>query len=76
MKKYNIKNYIRWKNDVADAIHRVPKHLKQQCEAGDFTGLDRDQTITMFLPLVENIARKFSTSQQASGVMTIMDIIQ
>jgi len=76
MKKYNIKNYIRWKTDVADAIHRVPKHLKQQCEAGDFTGLNRDQTITMFLPLVENIARKFSTSQQASGVMTIMDIIQ
>ena len=76
MKKYNIKNYIRWKTDVADAIHRIPKHLKQQCEAGDFTGLNRDQTITMFLPLVENIARKFSTSQQASGVMTIMDIIQ
>ena len=30
----------------------------------------------LFLPLVENIARKFSTSQQASGVMSIMDIIQ
>ena len=30
----------------------------------------------MFLPLVENLARKFSTSQQASGVMTIMDLIQ
>ena len=28
------------------------------------------------LPLVENIARKFSTSQQASGVMSIMDMIQ
>jgi RNA polymerase sigma factor (sigma-70 family) len=26
--------------------------------------------------LVENIARKFSTSQQASGVMTIVDLIQ
>jgi RNA polymerase sigma factor (sigma-70 family) len=26
--------------------------------------------------LVENIARKFSTSQQASGVMSIMDMIQ
>ena len=28
------------------------------------------------MPLVENIARKFATSQQASGVMSIMDIIQ
>ena len=61
---------------MANAIHLIPKHLKQQCEAGDFTGLSRNQTITMFLPLVENISRKFSTSQQASGVMTIMDLIQ
>ena len=30
----------------------------------------------MFFTIVENIARKFSTSQQASGVMTIMDLIQ
>jgi RNA polymerase sigma factor (sigma-70 family) len=28
------------------------------------------------LPLVENIARKFSTNQQASGVLTINDLIQ
>ena len=33
-------------------------------------------TDAIVLPLVENIARKFSTSQQASGVMSIMDIIQ
>tara|TARA_R100001198_G_scaffold1416_1_gene1035 strand:- start:84 stop:866 length:783 start_codon:yes stop_codon:yes gene_type:complete len=76
MKKYSIQNYIRWKNDMANAIHLIPKSLKDQCEAGDFTGLSRNQTITMFLPLVENISRKFSTSQQASGVMTIMDLIQ
>ena len=36
----------------------------------------RDQLTIKFLPLVENIARKFSTAQQASGVMTIMDLIQ
>ena len=76
MKKYSIDNYIRWKKDMASAIHMIPKPLKKQCEAGDFTGLNRNQTITMFLPLVENISRKFSTSQQASGVMTIMDLIQ
>ena len=28
------------------------------------------------MPLVENISRKFATSQQASGVMSIMDLIQ
>jgi RNA polymerase sigma factor (sigma-70 family) len=36
----------------------------------------RDELVVKFLPLVENIARKFSTTQQASGVMTIMDMIQ
>ena len=43
---------------------------------GDYTILDDKQMKVMFLPLVENIARKFSTSQQASGVMTIMDLMQ
>ena len=32
--------------------------------------------IITFLPLVENLARKFATSQQASGVMAITDLIQ
>jgi RNA polymerase sigma factor (sigma-70 family) len=36
----------------------------------------REELTTKFLPLVENIARKFATSQQASGVMSIMDMIQ
>jgi len=36
----------------------------------------REELTIKFLPLVENIARKFSTSQQASGVMSIMDMIQ
>ena len=70
MKKYNIENYIRWKNDIIDSISRLPE------VDGDFTILNREETITCFLPLVENIARKFSTSQQASGVMSIMDMIQ
>ena len=38
--------------------------------------LSRDQLIIKFLPLVESLARKFSTAQQASGVMTINDLIQ
>jgi len=36
----------------------------------------RNELIVKFLPLVENISRKFATSQEASGVMSINDIIQ
>jgi RNA polymerase sigma factor (sigma-70 family) len=67
MKSYNIKNYIRYKNDVALTIKRLPN-----LPLDDYT---REELTTKFLPLVENIARKFSTSQQASGVMNIMDFI-
>tara|TARA_R100001460_G_scaffold36677_1_gene70380 strand:- start:1024 stop:1782 length:759 start_codon:yes stop_codon:yes gene_type:complete len=66
MKKYNIANYIRYKNDVK-ACQPKEKQLHEYTE--------RELTYK-FLPLVENIGRKFSTSQQASGVMTILDIIQ
>ena len=41
-----------------------------------YEDLSRDQLIIKFLPLVESLARKFSTAQQASGVMSIMDLIQ
>lgn len=66
MKKYNIANYIRYKNDVK-ACQPKEKQLHEYTER---------ELIHKFLPLVENIGRKFSTSQQASGVMTIMDIMQ
>jgi RNA polymerase sigma factor (sigma-70 family) len=36
----------------------------------------RDELIVKFLPLVENLARKFATSEQASGVLSINDLIQ
>ena len=68
MKKYNIQNYIRYKDDVARAIKRMPDK--------DYHEYTRKELTILFLPLVENMARKFSTSQQASGVMTIMDLIQ
>tara|TARA_R100000700_G_C3129271_1_gene115129 strand:- start:131 stop:883 length:753 start_codon:yes stop_codon:yes gene_type:complete len=67
MKSYNIQNYIRYKNDIAKAIKRIPDK--------DYNEYSRKELTTLFLPLVENIARKFSTSQQASGVMNIMDFI-
>ena len=73
MKKYNVKNYIRWKEDVTDSI----KYIKQkQSDINCWADYTPQELNVLFLPLVENIARKFSTSQQASGVMSIMDIIQ
>ena len=36
----------------------------------------RDELIIKFMPLVENLARKFSTTQQASGVLSINDLLQ
>tara|TARA_Y100000593_G_scaffold55627_1_gene104041 strand:+ start:667 stop:1422 length:756 start_codon:yes stop_codon:yes gene_type:complete len=68
MKKYNIQNYVRWKHDMAAAISKLPELPYEE--------LSRDQLIVKFLPLVESLARKFSTAQQASGVMSIMDFIQ
>jgi len=69
MKHYNIQNYVRYKKDLEQAIKRI--ELKQH-----FSLYDKNTLITLFMPLVENIARKFATSQQASGVMSILDIIQ
>ena len=68
MKHYNIQNYIRYKNDVEATIKRISKK--------EFHEYTRDELVITFLPLVENLARKFATSQQASGVMAITDLIQ
>ena len=68
MKHYNIQNYIRYKKDLEEAIRNIP--IKE------FHEYTRDELIITFLPLVENLARKFATSQQASGVMAITDLIQ
>ena len=67
MKKYNIQNYIRYKEDLKQALTRIEHLSWKDC--------NREQLITKFMPLVESLARKFSTSQQASGVQTIMDLI-
>jgi len=68
MKKYHVQNYIRYKNDVKASIARLEGKMWDE--------YTREELTIKFLPLVENIARKFSTSQQASGVMSIMDMIQ
>jgi len=66
MKKYNIQNYVRYKEDLKLSMP-VNK---------PYSFYTRDELIVKFMPLVENISRKFATSQEASGVMSIMDIIQ
>ena len=68
MKHYNINNYIRYKNDVDVTIESI--------EGKAWDEYTRNELVTVFLPLVENLARKFATSQQASGVMSITDLIQ
>ncbi len=66
MKKYNIYNYVRYQED-----------LKRSMPEGLFWDeYTRDELIIKFMPLVENLARKFATSQQASGVLSINDLIQ
>ena len=68
MKSYNLENYVRYKEDLKKKINSI--------ERKNFNEYSRDELICLFLPLVENISRKFSTAQQASGVMDITDIIQ
>ena len=66
MKKYNVQNYVRYKEDLKLSMP-VDK---------PYAFYNRKELIIRFLPLVENISRKFATSQEASGVMDITDIIQ
>ena len=69
MKHYHVQNYIRYKKDLEQTYKKLP-------QAYDYQDYNRDELVTLFMPLVETIGRKFATSQQASGVMSIMDIIQ
>jgi len=66
MKKYNVQNYIRYKEDIKASMP----------EDDFFEEYTRDELIVKFMPLVENLARKFSTTQQASGVLSILDLLQ
>lgn len=66
MKKYNIQNYIRYKEDIKSSM--PPKKF--------YDYYTRDELVVKFIPLVEAMARKQSTSQQAVGVLTIMDLFQ
>ena len=66
MKKYNLETYIRYKEDLKESIP----------SSNSFMDLSRDELIVKFLPLVENLARKFPSSEQSIGILTINDLIQ
>jgi RNA polymerase sigma factor (sigma-70 family) len=66
MKKYNVQNYVRYKNDLKRSMPDEKSYDKYT----------RKEMIIKFMPLVENLARKFSTTQQASGVLSINDLLQ
>ena len=65
MKNYNSLNYKRYKADLK----------ANQPEPKAWDEYTRDELVIKFLPLVENIARKFSTSDAASGIMNATDLI-
>ena len=69
MKKYNAKTYKIYKEDLSNNVSKVDFEKP-------YDELTKDELIVRFLPLVENIAKKFSTASQASGVMDILDLIQ
>ena len=66
MKKYNVANYIRYKEDLKTSMPDEKPYK-------DYT---RNELVIKFMPLVETMARKFSTSDQASGILSINDFIQ
>ena len=68
MKKYNVQNYVRYKKDLEECLKKI--------SIKDWQDYNRNELIIKFMPLVENLARKFSTSQQGSGCMCINDLIQ
>jgi len=79
MKYYNVENYVRYKHDLEDTIKRMKRDgeiVYSDTEGTvDYTQMFDSSIIKMWMPLCEALARKFATSQQASGVMDITDLI-
>jgi len=66
MKKYNVQNFVRFKKDVEDSLILASK--------GKYS--ERDTIIIENLDTVWSVAFSFSTSDQASGVLSINDLLQ
>ena len=66
MKRYNQDNFSRYKQDVR----------LSQPEGKSWREYTRDELVIKFMPLVENIARKFPSGDAASGVLSLSDYLQ
>ena len=76
MKYYNVEGYVRHKLELEKELERIEKDIDYTPEGiVEYTNMTDDTVIKMWMPLCEALARKFATSQQASGVMTIRDLI-
>jgi len=79
MKYYNVEGYVRHKHDLEDTLKRMKRdgEIVYSDSEGtvDYTQMFDESIIKMWMPLCEALARKFATSQQASGVMDITDLI-
>lgn len=68
MKNYNLQNYNRHQQDIEQSSKRVRPLTNQM--------LSDEELIVKYMPLVEKIAKSFSTSDVASGILSINDLIQ
>jgi len=66
MKNYNVENYVRYKKDYS------------VCELEDkpWIKYTRDELIIVLMPYAEKLCRQFSTADRASGVMSMLDVMQ
>ena len=79
MKYYNVENYVRYKLDLEETLKNMERDgeiVYSDTEGTiDYMQMANSSIIKMWMPLCEALARKFATSQQASGVMDITDLI-
>ena len=76
MKYYNVEGYVRHKHDLEQTLNNMEHEINYDEHGNvDYTQMFDDSIIKMWMPLCEALARKFATSQQASGVMDITDLI-
>lgn len=64
MKKYNVENYVRYKND-----------LERTIKVGKFKDL-REQVIVEHMYLVEEVTKRFSTDSKYTGILNVQDLLQ
>lgn len=66
MKSYNVPNYVRYKKSLAE------RKIKDK----PWKEYTREELIIKLMPYAEQISHSFSTADKASGVMSMLDIMQ